>query len=227
MIFVQRLFVIVGTPGSGKDLLIRAVSDLGAQHAQIVPKHTSRARRDDDSKEMIFEEDDDYNLDGCDITYENYEDTYGIESARIWEGLRRGAFQVVVASSIKAINQLRKIFGDLMVLVYVHSEMDAKEYKRTEEKYGGKDTEYVRRRAAGYQLALDIYLRNFLAFDHVLIYSGLKENLFDQIFRLFRAYERGDLHYAGAKPVTSERFWTDMMSQEPPPRIIIGGDLGE
>jgi hypothetical protein len=201
-----RLFVIVGTPGSGKDLLIRAVNDLGTLHAGIVPKHTSRARRGDDGEEMICPGHSNHDLDGCDIRYENYGDKYGIKSARIWEGLMKGDFQVAVVSNLYAIKDLQRIFGELMVLVYVHSEMDAGEYQCEAAKYGG-DAGYVERRVAEYQHAFGIYLRHFLAFNHVLIYSGLPEDLYDQIFRLFRAYERGDLPYTTARPVASGRIW--------------------
>jgi ribose 1,5-bisphosphokinase PhnN len=183
-----RLIVVVGTPGSGKDLLIKAVNDLGAQHAQIVPKHTSRRRRPDDGNEMICSGDVDYDIDGCDITYENYGDYYGIQCLGIWEGLQNRTFQVIVVSNIDAISELRRRFGNLLVLVYVHSEMKSDEYLRIEDSVG-EESDYAKKRAERYQSAFNLYLKNYLAFDHVLIYSGAQEDLFDQIFRLFRAYE--------------------------------------
>jgi len=206
MTSTPRLFVIVGAPGSGKDLLIRAVNQLGTLHAGIVPKHTSRARRGDDSEEMICPGHSNHDLDGCDIRYKNYGDEYGIKSAEIWEGLRKGNSQVAVVSNLDAIKELQQIFGEFMVLVYVHSKMDAEEYQREAVKYGG-DAGYVKRRVAEYQHAFYFYLRHFLAFNHVLIYAGLDEDLYDQIFRLFRAYERGDLPYTTARPVASGRIW--------------------
>jgi hypothetical protein len=204
---IPRLFVIVGTPGSGKDLLIRAVNDLGVLHAAIVPKHTSRTKRGDDCEEMICPEDHlDYDLDGCDIQYQNYGDKYGIKSVKIWEGLREGISQVAVVSDLTAIKKLQEIFGEFLVLVYVHSQMSAEEYQLEAVKYGG-DAGYVKRRVKEYQYAFDFYLRYFLAFNHVLIYTGLDEDLYDQIFRLFRAYERGDLPYTTARPIASGRIW--------------------
>lgn len=232
MMFLQRLVIVVGAPGSGKDWLIRAINDLGTQHAEIVPKHTSRMRWPDDGPEMICPDDLGHNLSGCDIIYENYGDSYGIESDRIWEGLRRGSFQVVVVSNVDAINDLHARFGELVLLVYVHSETDIEEYRDREKKLK-KDleyveyAEYVERRAREYRTAFDIYLRNYLAFEHVLIHSGLKEDLFDQIFRLFRAYERGDLYYTHAKPLLSERFWREMMTQQNSRYIIMGGEDNE
>lgn len=224
MTSTPRLFVIVGTPGSGKDLLIRAVNDLGVLHAAIVPKHTSRAQRDDDSEEMICSDHSDYDLEGCDIQYENYGDKYGVKSARIWEGLMKRVSQVAVVSDLDAIKKLQQIFGEFMVLVYVHSRMEAEEYQRQAAQYGG-DAGYVERRVAEYRHAFDIYLKHFLAFNHVLIYAGLREDLYDQIFRLFRAYEHGDLSYATAKPITSGIVWidsSDWLEKPLKPPIIIG-----
>lgn len=182
-----RLIIIVGGPGSGKDLAIQGVNDLGAQHARIVPKHTSRARRPDDEDEMVCADDPWFALDRCDVVYENYGTSYGLESAEIWKGIRSGVFQVAVVSNIEALNQLRRHFGSLLVLVYVHSEVTAGAF---EEAASNRD-EYIERRVKDFDMALEVYLRNFLAFDHVLIWSGDRENLFDQVFRLFRAYEVG------------------------------------
>jgi ribose 1,5-bisphosphokinase PhnN len=227
-LFVQKLFVIVGTPGSGKDLLIRAVGRLGTQHAQIVPKHSSRARRWwDDGDEIICREDPGYDLGNCDIQYENYGDRYGIKSSQIWEGLSDGIFQVVVVSNVEAINKLRDTFGELVALVYVHSEVDADEYRRIEAERKSDpeylDAEYVEQRVKNYRLAFDIFLENYLAFNHVLINSSPAENLYDQMFRLFRAYERGVLSSATESPVP-ERIWTDLTAPSRPRRIM-GGEV--
>jgi ribose 1,5-bisphosphokinase PhnN len=192
MSFTPKVVIVVGTPGSGKDVLIRAVKDLGVQHAQIVPKHTSRARRLDDGTEMICSNDRKYNIAACDIRYKNFGNEYGVNSSLIWKGLRKGVFQVVVISNIEAINRLKECFGALTLLVYVHSEISADAYLKNETGSGSSGA-YVRNRVARYQAAFNIYLKNLLAFDHVLIYSGIQEDLFDQIFRIFRAYERQEL----------------------------------
>lgn len=203
---IQRLIILVGSPGSGKDLLIRAIDDLGAQHAQVIAKHTSRKRWPDDRKEMICSNDFDFDLISCDIKYDNYGDKYGINSTLIWSSLQKGVFPVVVISNAEAINQLHEKFGDLVVLVYVHSEMDANEFRNADENFK-KGELYVERRVSEYQQAFDLYLKNFRAFDHVLINCGDPEDLYDQIFRLFRAYERGDLFFNSTKSTLSKRFW--------------------
>jgi guanylate kinase len=199
---MQRLIVLVGSPGSGKDQLIQAVNKLGAQHAEVIPKHTTRERLYDDEKEMIFASDENYDLKACDIQYINYGDRYGINSSLIWASLRKSIFPVVVVSNIDAINQLRDKFGDLIVLVYVHSEKDADKYKIDEAIKKG--FHYVMPRVTEYRLAYEIYLNNFQAFDHVLINCDDPEDFYDQIFRLFRAYERGDLPSSAAKAACND-----------------------
>ena len=184
----STIFVVVGTPGSGKDLLVQAVNDMGSLHCRIVPKHTDRPRQSDDSTEMICIDDIDYDLDGCDIVYDNYENKYGIKLPLIFDQLAMGVSQVVVVSNIDAINQLKKCFSNQIKLVFVHSEMDEEQY-RAEQRKLSKPKKYIEERVGKYRQALDIYYRNIASFDHVLIYSDSQEDLFDQIFRLFNYYE--------------------------------------
>jgi hypothetical protein len=138
---------------------------------------------------MICPGDPGWDLEGCDIQYVNYDDRYGIRTAVIWDGLLRGVFQVLVVSNVYALNQLDKSFGKMLRLVYVHSEVGAEEYMRGED----VQSEYVKRRAEKYLEALEMYVENISRFNHVLIHAGPAEDLYDQIFRLFRAYERGEL----------------------------------
>lgn len=191
MPFTPRLIAVAGTPGSGKDELVRAVNDLGVGHAEVVPKHTSRRRRADDGAEMICKGDDGWALDDCDVQYENFGTRYGVDAERIWEGIARGVFQVLVVSNTGALNDLRNRFGGLVLCVYVHSEMREEEFRAHAS--GGSTSvasdSYVERRVQEYWAAFDVYVANMALFDHVFIHAGPPEDLFDQIFRLFSAYE--------------------------------------
>lgn len=182
------MFVVVGTPGSGKDLLIQAANDMGVLHCRIVPKHTDRERQQDDSNEMICCNDNGYDLAGCDLIYSNYKNTYGITLGLIWDQLKMGVAQVIVVSNTAAINTLIAAFGRMVKLVFVHSEMDEKRY-RADQRGRGNSNSYIDARVEDYNQALSVYFRNIGRFDHVLIYADSKEDLFDQIFRLFNYYE--------------------------------------
>jgi hypothetical protein len=156
---------------------------------------------------MICNGDAGFALDTCDVTYESHGDRYGIRTVEVWLGLATGISQVAVVSQISGINALRAVFGELLVLVYVYSEMTPQEYRAREAQEAlvknldcvaasgaTSPDEYAARRAADYQLAFEMYVENILAFDHVLIASATKEDVYDQLFRLFRAYETGRVY---------------------------------
>lgn len=185
-----RLFAVVGTPGSGKDELVRAVRNLGESHAAVVSKHTSRKRQPDDGDEMICSDDPEFDLESCQVTYGNYSDRYGVRTDRVWAQLRRGVSQVLVVSNAEAIQSLIKEFGTFVTLLYVHSVVTEEDFRAQAQELG-YSTDYATERIDKYWDAFDIYVRNILAFDHVLIHAADNEDLYDQIFRLFRAYERG------------------------------------
>lgn len=210
--FTPRLFIVVGSPASGKDELISAVNTIGTLHAEIVPKHTERAIRIDDGDEMICKYilngngskvlNEQCDMDGCDIIYRNYGETYGIKTSEIWDKLRDGIIQVAVVGNVDAINKLKDKFGNLAVVIYVYSQIDKKTFRKREleklnksfeNKTGLESSEddYIKRRVAEFDKAWKIYVDNFMLFDHVLIYAEKQEDLFDQIFRLFKAYEKG------------------------------------
>lgn len=178
---MANIFVIVGEKKSGKDEIIRAVYKLGGMHAQIVPKYTSRGRRQEDGKEIkynyLFEKkngEDGYRVKArensreveCDIVYKRNDNYYGINTHQIWKGLRSHKFQVIVVSEIEAINSLRRQFGSLVKLIYIHGQNDSSD-----------------------SIEFQLFVKYFDFFDHVLIYESRKEDLYDQLFRLFRAYE--------------------------------------
>lgn len=205
--YTPRVFVVVGSPASGKDELIKAVNLLGSIHAQIVSKHTNRDWRWDDEEEMICRrildstgkmvKNPNFDIENCDIVYQNYGTIYGIKTDDIWEGLKKGIHQVLVVSNIDALNKLKEIFGELAVFLYVYSEINKEEYLKKEyEKLlergdvnQGETNEYLKKREDNFDMAWYLYERNFNLFDHVFIFTNKEEDLFDQIFRLFRYYE--------------------------------------
>ena len=209
--YTPRVFLIVGSPASGKDELIAAVNTIGKLHAEIVPKHTNRDVRVDDGDEMIckykytkggeLEINNQFDLENCDFLYENFGTKYGIKTSLIWDKLQNGVSQVVVVSDKEALNQLMGCFGNLAVVVYVYSQITRNEYhereimklkkKKSDFELSPENAGYIERRVAEFDKAWNVYVDNFMLFNHVLIYADAQEDLFDQVFRLFKAYERG------------------------------------
>lgn len=209
--YTPRVFLIVGSPASGKDELIAAVNTIGKLHAEIVPKHTNREVRIDDGDEMIcrnkysqigeLEPNEQFDLENCDFIYENFGTTYGIKTSVIWDKLQNGVNQVVVVSDREALNQLMGRFGNLAVVVYVYSQITRDEYHERElmklkkskgtDELSQEEAGYIERRVSEFDKAWNVYVENFMLFDHVLVYADAQEDLFDQVFRLFKSYERG------------------------------------
>lgn len=210
-----RLYLVVGNPASGKDELIAAVHVIGTYHAEIVRKYADRQWHPGDEEELIFQDiespdgsgvrvpNDEYRLDECDVVYENYGNRYGIDFKMIWDGLRKGVSQVLVVSNRDAINRILDEFDSFTVLLYVYSPITSEQYRKSEiikqEKKHAEDSNYqidyayVDERVDNFDMSWKLYEDNLLAFDHVLIYADKQEDLFDQLFRLFRAYETGQL----------------------------------
>lgn len=206
--YTPKLFIVVGNPASGKDELIRAINSLGKLHADIIPKHTNRHWRFEDGNEMIckyipndsgeFIINPQYRIDDCEVKYENYNSKYGINTKDIWDGLKRGVHQVLVVSNIDALNKLRKVFGGIVVMIYIYSEVTKSEYLEKEmqklqlHSANTENTdvsEYIKTREENFDMAWQLYEDNFMLFDHVFIFTAREEDLYDQIFRLFRYYE--------------------------------------
>ena len=173
----SKLFVIAGNASSGKDNIISATRELGSFHAQVVRKYTTRRATEEDGSEIVcrltakgksnVQFDEKEVEKNCDIWYERNGNRYYIDSKEIWDGMKSGLFQVISVTDAKTINQLKKKFGNAVVLIYVHSDSETT------------------------PVELDLFVNNFDKFNHVLIYEDKYEDLYDQLFRLFRAYEKG------------------------------------
>lgn len=50
-------------------------------------------------------------------------------------------------------------------------------------------SEYLKQREENFDMAWNLYEDNFMLFNHVFIFTNREEDLYDQIFRLFRYYE--------------------------------------
>lgn len=181
--FMSRLFVLVGDDSSGKDMCIEAINKLGKLHAQTVKKFTTRNEKPNEFDNMVFKniidkekssennivykQNPQFTLDNCDITYARKGNIYGINTSEIWDGLKQGLFQIVSITNVEAIEKLKRVFGGFMVLIFINSPESKSENNE----------------------AFNIFLNNYIKFKHVLIFDGKLENLYDQIFRLFKAYE--------------------------------------
>lgn len=183
-----KIYVFTGNPGSGKDEALETIRVQGILHSIILPKHTTRNRNIDDGEEMICPDDEGYDMESCDIQYNNFGTTYGINTQELQERLEDGLSSSIVVSNPEALAELRKRFPEEIVNIYMQGlskeEYMIKEKDRLEEPY-------VKKRIAEYDKADQLYYRDWMNFQHVIIDNGDLADLKIQIDTIQRYYETG------------------------------------
>lgn len=180
----NRIFIIAGNPGSGKDIVIKQANKLGARE---VSKHTSRTRNEDDGSEMVCFGDEGFDLEGCDFKYTNFDTEYGIKTDEIWDNLMTETSQIVVVSNIEAIKELKRIFGDFAVPMYVHSDITPEEYRKEIQEFA--KPEYIEARIENFQQAHEQYSLNPTLFERTLIYANDERELIQQTKNIIESYK--------------------------------------
>ncbi len=117
---------------------------------------------------------------------------YVIDLDLIRNGLNSGRSQVLVLSDFESIKKLIELFGEQVIVTYCHSQINEEEFRN---KNKGVATEA---KLEKFQKQLMDFAENYIYYRHVIIYAenemghqsdGRQEELIDQLFRLFSAYE--------------------------------------
>lgn len=181
-----KIYVFTGNPGSGKDEALETIRVQGILHSIILPKHTTRSRNKDDGEEMICPEDKGYDIESCDIKYNNFGTTYGINTQELRDRLSDGISSSLVVSNLEALNELQRKFPEEIVNIYMQglskAEYMIKEKDRLEEPY-------VKRRIDEYEKADELYYSQWMSFNHIIIDNGDLADLKIQIDTIQRYYE--------------------------------------
>lgn len=183
-----KIYAYIGNPGSGKDDVLEIARVQGMLHSLIVPKHTTRARREDDGEEMICPGDLGFDIDSCDILYTNYGTRYGINSNEIRERLEDGISSSIVVSNEYALAELAKRFPEELVKVYIQG-LSKQEYIAQHQEHLSEP--YVQRRILEYEKADNLYQRNLSTINHVIINTGDLKDLKMQMDNIIALYENG------------------------------------
>lgn len=198
------LFVVVGASGSGKGVLLRSVRDMGERHIVVINKGVTRKRKTTDGPEMAIYRPDELLNEDYDIVYANYLALYGIRTSDIWEALSHGRHALLICSNFASIDKdkktipgampaipiLRRVFGPLMKLVYLHSQIDQDISQEHQSEIAAADQKETRVRKKKIPIVRGYYVDNIGQFDHVLLNVGEPEDLSDQVFRLISFYDK-------------------------------------
>ncbi len=183
-----KIYVFIGNPGSGKDNALEIIRVQSILHSIIMPKHTTRKREENDGEEMICPEDELFDMDSCDLTYDNYGNTYGINTQELDERLKDGISSSLIVSKPEAIRKLQTKYPNELVTIYIHG-LSKEEYILQKKEH--LDDEYVKKHLAEYEQADEFYYNQWLDFNHVIIDNGDSTDVKLQIDNIMTCYEEG------------------------------------
>lgn len=209
------IYVVSGNGASGKDELIEATYAMGKLYADVMPKYTSRNQKPDDGPEIICKcniSDKNPNVFIPNPAYSEFlkqreenpnrfavylgnggKFEYAIDMQRLRMGLGAGRSQVIALSDIPTILMLKDEFGDQVVPIYCNSQISKEEFQGNAV---GDEIDIAK--IEEFERQLTDFIENYMLFRHVVIYAenelghasdSRQEELIDQLFRLFRAYE--------------------------------------
>ena len=205
------LYVISGNGASGKDELIEATYAMGKLYAEVLPKYTSRNQDGDDGPELIcqnnicgdgFVTNPDYeayvlrrkeNPDKYWTYLANGSFEYSFDIERLRQSLASGHSVVMALSDIPTIERLMEEFPEQVVTIYCNSQISEKEFLK---KHG--NGEIAKGKLKAFKEKIRDFINNYMLYKHVVIYAenelghdsdARQEELIDQLFRIFRAYE--------------------------------------
>ena len=136
-----KVFVLFGAPGSGKSEACAILKEIFQDKIEIIQKESTRPSRDTDGQEIKYVE---KITTKCDFRYSQYKYEYGFSSLDIWEYLSKGRSVIVIVNDIRTIKMLNRKFGNLVLTLYIHSNIDkVKIEKIARKRYPNKDDDFL------------------------------------------------------------------------------------
>jgi len=179
------LFLVVGPSESGKDDLAKALKVMSPENVSIIQKETTHSVPLHEKSLLSTQKKISQKKDI--LVYEGFGHQYAINIREIWTGWRKRRIQILIISNFEIIKSLKKIFGPLVVGIFVHSNSCR---ERILHKY--KSPEYLTGELDGrlhhHDRLYEMYSGNTSFFDHVILNIGEQEDMIDQMCRLIKHY---------------------------------------
>ena len=112
----------------------------------------------------------------CDLVYEQYGVRYGIELEKLYGYLEEGITPIIVINDIRAVEDLKSVFGSLVISIFlyrrpaIYEEFYEEEKERANGEYSEEDIEKnARTRYEKAQAIYRIYIENIHLFDKVIL----------------------------------------------------------
>lgn len=190
-----HIITLTGAAHCGKSEISKMFMDCAGKYfAPIrIEKYTTRKRRknDEDVKcvDKIPKE--------CDLVYEQYGVRYGLELEELYEYLEHGHTPIIVINDIRAVEDLKSVFGSLVISLFlyrrpaVYEEFYMEEKERASENITNEDIKRnARTRYEKAQAIYRIYIENIQLFDRVILNVFQLETTRIQVNHIVRSLEK-------------------------------------
>jgi guanylate kinase len=112
---------------------------------------------------------------------------YAVSTQEIQRNLEAGIPQIFV-SNMDQFTTFRKLWSNNVVFIYLHRLVSEQENREFQKHKWKNSPAVAEARITEKQDVHRAYIRNIAEFDHVLLNTGFKEDLYDQMFRLLECY---------------------------------------
>lgn len=204
-----RLYIISGSPCSGKTELLGLIQSQATFNAHIAPKYSTRDERGgefDDIEHVETITDKDYTF-----VYPRYDELYGIKAEEIAGLLRAGCNVFIILSDLRIMEEVKQFFGSLSVSLYIYRNLTDDQLEGClEERERGRDVkqenaapfEKQRQTRLNYLYLMQRqYVDNIALFDHVILNTTDPQDMLHQVTNLVEGYEKGLIRKGMKGPV--------------------------
>lgn len=190
----NRIYILSGGSGAGKTVLLNAMLSNNPKSAVTPPKYSDRKKRNpnDDINTITL---DDFNNGAYTFVYSMNNNIYGFKATEIIECLEKGKNVFVIVSDLRIIEEFKKYFGSLVLVIYIFRNMSEEELNEILEARESdnnrdilKDTESKIRKNRLYLIQRQ-YVENIALFDHVILNrTNKQEEMYKQLQNVVAAY---------------------------------------
>jgi guanylate kinase len=183
---MPHVITLTGPSRAGKsttlEYLLKHASD--RFEPVIVPKHTTRSSRRDDTGEVLCQ--------GippeCDLIYELYGERYGLKSSTLFEHISHGRSPLVILNDVRAVEDVRNAFRELVRSIFIFRHNPSSDIYH-QELIDSRGKEAAEPRFQKAQTIFRIYIENIHLFDHVIVNSGYESELRTQVAQIVKGLE--------------------------------------
>lgn len=204
-----RFYIISGSSGSGKTVLLDLIQNQCTFKAVIAPKYSTRSERKgefDDIKHVAQINDEEYTF-----VYPMNNYIYGIRAGEVMDIIGQGYNVFIVLSDLRIVEEVKQFFGSIAVSLYIYRNLSpaqlGKVLEEREKARGIKQENTVpfpkqkQTRLNRLYLMQRQYVDNITLFDHAILNTRKPQDMLQQVTNLVEGYEKGIMRKGMKGPV--------------------------